>query len=258
MTQCVILRFVTRPRPSASSSATTNRKLYDAGRRRYVTLQELARAGGARRGRPGGGPEDRRGPHRPLVLAQVVLEGVKERTAAHPRARCWRASSGWARPRPAAWAEWARRRSAARRARAEAERIVAGLLARGTADPRRGAGAAAGDRRARCSGWSARRSTALESRVRGLLERPSARPRAAVAARAGGALLAFERALARRSAPAAETRAAPAAQEHGRRRGESDGAKKKTAARPRPPGHAAARRPRGRRCARPGRRRCRP
>jgi hypothetical protein len=63
-----------------------------------------------------------------VVLAQVVLEGVKERTADIPRQVLARLIRLAARP-AAAWAEPAQ--EAAGRARAEAERIAAGLLAKG-------------------------------------------------------------------------------------------------------------------------------
>jgi len=60
-----------------------NRKLYDAQARRYVTLDELSRL-------IGGGTEVRVVEQRTgedittVVLAQVVLEGIKQRTATIP------------------------------------------------------------------------------------------------------------------------------------------------------------------------------
>ena len=60
-----------------------NRKLYDAEARRYVTLDELSRL-------IGGGTEVRVVEQRTgedittVVLAQVVLEGIKQRTATIP------------------------------------------------------------------------------------------------------------------------------------------------------------------------------
>jgi len=105
-----------------------NRKLYDIRDRRYVVLDELARIVGA-------GEEIRVEDRRTgedltaVVMAQVILEGVKQRTARIPGqvlARLVRlgfAPDGRPRlPDPA---------PAAAQARQEAERIVAGLLARG-------------------------------------------------------------------------------------------------------------------------------
>ncbi len=104
-----------------------NRKLYDPGARRYVTLEDVAAAVAA-------GEEllvlDQKSGEdlTNLVLAQVVMEGVKERTARIPRqllTRLVRFGLG------------APERSAApppdlpTRARDEAERIVSGLLVRG-------------------------------------------------------------------------------------------------------------------------------
>jgi len=104
-----------------------NRKLYDPGARRYVTLEDLAAAVAA-------GEElqvlDRKTGEdlTNLVLAQVVMEGVKERTARIPRQVLTRlvrfglgAPERKAAPPP----------DLATRAREEAERIVSGLLARG-------------------------------------------------------------------------------------------------------------------------------
>jgi polyhydroxyalkanoate synthesis repressor PhaR len=95
-----------------------NRKLYDPQARAYVTLSDLARMvaeGGDIHVVDQKTGEDLT----TLVLAQVVLEGVKERTADIPRqvlARLIRLAS-----RPAAaWTE-----------PAQAERIAAGLIAKG-------------------------------------------------------------------------------------------------------------------------------
>ena len=106
-----------------------NRKLYDPAARRYVTLPDLARV-------VGGGEDvhvldQRTGEDlTAVVLAQVILEGVKERTARIPGqvlARLIRLGFG---PdgRRAPWPDPAQ---AAARARQEAERIVTGLLGRG-------------------------------------------------------------------------------------------------------------------------------
>jgi polyhydroxyalkanoate synthesis repressor PhaR len=104
-----------------------NRKLYDARARAYVTLADLARMvadGGEIQVVDKATGEDLT----TLVLAQVVLEGVKERTADIPRQVLSRLIRLAARP-AAAWAEPAQ--EAAARARAEAERIAAGLIAKG-------------------------------------------------------------------------------------------------------------------------------
>jgi len=105
-----------------------NRKLYDASDRRHVTLLDLARmiAGG----------EDvlvldqKTGEDiTTIVMAQVVLEGIKQRTAIVPRqvlARLIRFASPSSKVSEAVAPQ-----EAAGRARAEAERIVGGLLARG-------------------------------------------------------------------------------------------------------------------------------
>lgn len=103
-----------------------NRKLYDPQARAYVTLADLARMvaeGGDIHVVSQTSGEDLT----TLVLAQVVLEGIKERTADIPRqvlSRLIRLAA-----RPAAWAEPAQ--EAAARARAEAERIAADLIAKG-------------------------------------------------------------------------------------------------------------------------------
>lgn len=104
-----------------------NRKLYDPQARAYVTLADLARVvadGGEIQVVDQKTGEDLT----TLVLAQVVLEGVKERTADVPRQVLTRLIRLAARP-AAAWAEPAQ--EAAARARSEAERIAAGLIAKG-------------------------------------------------------------------------------------------------------------------------------
>ena len=102
-----------------------NRKLYDAAGKRHVTLEDLAL-------RVGGGEEilvedQQTGEDiTNLVLAQVVLETVKDRTASIPRQVLTRlvrfTAAAGAVPKPAP--------SVAARAREEAERIVASLLSR--------------------------------------------------------------------------------------------------------------------------------
>jgi polyhydroxyalkanoate synthesis repressor PhaR len=106
-----------------------NRKLYDTRERRYVVLGDLVRMVGQGEDVR---VEDRRTGEdlTAVVMAQVILEGVKERTARIPGqvlARLIRLGFG-PRGRRARWPEPAQ---AAAQAGQEAERIVAGLLARG-------------------------------------------------------------------------------------------------------------------------------
>jgi len=106
-----------------------NRKLYDPAARRYVTLEDLA--GMVSAGEEVQVLDQKTGEDLTnLVLAQVVLEGVKEKTAQIPRqvlTRLVRLGVGKAPGRPPA----APPPDLATRAREEAERIVGGLLARG-------------------------------------------------------------------------------------------------------------------------------
>src|SRR4051812_27803273 len=106
-----------------------NRKLYDVQARRYVTLEGLARL-------VAGGTEVRVVDLKTgedittVVLAQLVLEGIKQRTASIPHqvlSRLIRLANG----KGAGMAEWLDAPDAAARARQEAERIVSGLVARG-------------------------------------------------------------------------------------------------------------------------------
>ncbi len=106
-----------------------NRKLYDPETKAYVTLADLARA-------IAGGAEikvlDRKtgDDMTAVVLAQIILEGIKERTASIPRqvlARLIRLGLGPS----SAWGDLMNPQQAAIRAKAEAERIVGKLLARG-------------------------------------------------------------------------------------------------------------------------------
>lgn len=106
-----------------------NRKLYDVGARRYITLDrlgDLVAAGDDVR------VVDQRTGHdlTAVVLAQVLLEGLKQRKAVIPHqvlSRLIRLGLGKA----GAWVEWSGPAEAAARARDEAERIVSGLLGRG-------------------------------------------------------------------------------------------------------------------------------
>lgn len=106
-----------------------NRKLYDTARRRYVTLAELAALVGA--GEDVRVEDQRTGEDlTAVVLAQVILEGVKERTARIPGqvlARLIRLGFG----SNGARTQWPDPGQAAAQAKQEAERIVGGLLSRG-------------------------------------------------------------------------------------------------------------------------------
>ena len=105
-----------------------NRKLYDMRERRYVVLDDLARMVGA--GEDVRVEDQRTGDDlTAVVMAQVILEGVKERTARIPgRVLARLVRLGFGADGRRAWPEPA---PAAARARQEAERIVAGLLGRG-------------------------------------------------------------------------------------------------------------------------------
>ena len=106
-----------------------NRKLYDTRERRYVVLGDLARMVG--QGEDLRVEDQRTGEDlSAVVMAQVILEGVKERTTRIPGqvlARLIRLGFG----SPGRRARWPEPGEAAAQARREAERIVAGLLARG-------------------------------------------------------------------------------------------------------------------------------
>lgn len=145
-----------------------NRKLYDAQTRRYVTLEEL----GAMVGRDvelrvvdQKTAEDITS----LVLAQVILERIRERTSRIPRqvlSRLIRLGSGPA----SAWRHWAGPQHAAARAREEAERIVSGLLGRGRLSLEEGLSLRREIARA-VQGIVAETQRGLEQRIHGLLER---------------------------------------------------------------------------------------
>jgi len=107
----------------------SNRKLYDPQTRRYVTLEGLAAL--VAEGLEILVLDQKTGEDlTQIVLAQVVLEGLKQHTARIPRrvlTRLIRLS--W--DRATDWSEWAGPQEAASRARQEAERIVSDLLSRG-------------------------------------------------------------------------------------------------------------------------------
>jgi polyhydroxyalkanoate synthesis repressor PhaR len=103
-----------------------NRKLYDTAARRYVTLDDLGQL--VARGEEVDVVDQKTGDDlTTLVLAQVILEGIKKRTTRIPRqvlARLIRLGS-------AASGEWSSPHEAAARVREEVERKVAGLLGKG-------------------------------------------------------------------------------------------------------------------------------
>jgi len=104
-----------------------NRKLYDAEARRYVTLGELGRL--VVEGAELKVVDQKTGEDlTTLVLAQVILEGIKEKTASIPRQVLARLVRFGLRN---AFADWPRPQEFAGRARREAERIAEGLISRG-------------------------------------------------------------------------------------------------------------------------------
>jgi polyhydroxyalkanoate synthesis repressor PhaR len=115
--------------PPRSLRRYGNRKLYDPGAGRYVTLEDVARI-------VAGGHEvevvDRKTGEdlTNLTLAQVLLEGVKRGASRIPRQVLTRLIRIAAFP-ASAWGEWPEPRDTASRARREAERIVARVLGRG-------------------------------------------------------------------------------------------------------------------------------
>ena len=129
MTHCVIVPVVKKGAAAGRLIRRyDNRKLYDMRERRYVVLDDLARMVGA--GEDVRVEDQRTGDDlTAVVMAQVILEGVKERTARIPgRVLARLVRLGFGADGRRAWPEPA---PAAARARQEAERIVAGLLARG-------------------------------------------------------------------------------------------------------------------------------
>jgi polyhydroxyalkanoate synthesis repressor PhaR len=106
-----------------------NRKLYDPARRAYVTLEALGAHVAA-----GGDIEvldQRTGEDlTSLVLAQILLEGLRQSTSRIPRQVLLRLVRLAARP-PRRWAEWPDATQVAGRAWTEAEHVVGRLLARG-------------------------------------------------------------------------------------------------------------------------------
>ena len=106
-----------------------NRKLYDPAAKAYVTLADLTRALAA--GSDIRVVDQKTGDDMTtVVLAQIILEGIKEKTASIPRQVLTRLIRLGLRP-GSAWSDLTGPQQAANRAKAEAERIVSSLLARG-------------------------------------------------------------------------------------------------------------------------------
>ena len=107
-----------------------NRKLYDPAARRYVTLDDLARTVIA--GDDVTVVDQKTGEDiTSVVLAQVILEGLKERTAQIPRPVLTRIIRLGATPKALLRNAAAAPQEAAARAREEAERIVSDLIRQG-------------------------------------------------------------------------------------------------------------------------------
>jgi len=105
-----------------------NRKLYDVGERRYVTLDELqafVAAGEELTVLDQKTGDDLTNP----TLAQILLEGLRQRTARIPRSVLVQLVRLQSLPGPGK--SWPTPQEAAQRTREEAEKIVGGLLARG-------------------------------------------------------------------------------------------------------------------------------
>lgn len=114
-----------RPSPAAGPRLIKrydNRKLYDAGARRYVTIEDIARLITA--GEDVEVQDQKSGDDiTSVVLAQVILDGVKERTDSIPRqvlTRLIRLGGGPL----SAWPDWEGPQETVARARAEAERFA--------------------------------------------------------------------------------------------------------------------------------------
>lgn len=106
-----------------------NRKLYDLDGKRYVTLEDVAAMVAS--GQDIEVVDQRTGEDlTSLTLAQVLLEGLKEKTARIPRqvlVRLVRLAAGPA----SAFGDWPAPHEAATRAREEVEKVVGSLLSRG-------------------------------------------------------------------------------------------------------------------------------
>jgi polyhydroxyalkanoate synthesis repressor PhaR len=112
-----------------------NRKLYDVAAKSYVSIEDLARLIVA--GEEVHVEDQRTGSDiTSVVLAQVVLDGLRDRGHSIPRQVLTRLIRLGAGPL-SAWTDWERPQEAATRARAEAERIatdVAASVQRAVAD----------------------------------------------------------------------------------------------------------------------------
>jgi polyhydroxyalkanoate synthesis repressor PhaR len=143
-----------------------NRKLYDPAARRYVTLEDIAAAVAA--GEDVKVVDQKTGEDLTnVMLAQVLLDRLKDRTASVPRqvlVRLVRLTG----PAPAAWTEGPQ--EAAARAKQEAERIVSGLLSRGRLSLDE-ALALRQEIAASMHGVVSDAQSAVERRVRGLIDR---------------------------------------------------------------------------------------
>lgn len=131
------MRYPRGVQPKASTAATrprvvkryANRKLYDSVARRYVTLESIAALvanGEEVEVLDQGTGEDLT----TLVLAQALLEGVRQRTARIPRqvlTRLIRLAGG----PPSDWGDWPGPADTAGRAGDEAEKIAGRFLASG-------------------------------------------------------------------------------------------------------------------------------
>jgi polyhydroxyalkanoate synthesis repressor PhaR len=143
-----------------------NRKLYDPEAARYVTLGELGRL--VSEGAELKVVDQKSGEDlTTLVLAQVILEGIREKTASIPRQVLARLIRFGLRQ---AFADWPRPQDFAGRARREAERIAEGLISRGRLTLEEALGL-----RQEITGTVQRLVTeaqhGLEGRLRGLLDR---------------------------------------------------------------------------------------
>lgn len=124
-----MMSHVSTPQAPRRIKRYGNRKLYDLDGKRYVTLENVAAMVAA--GQDIEVIDQRTGEDlTSLTLAQVLLEGLKEKTARIPRqvlVRLVRLGAGPA----SAFADWPAPHEAAARARGEVEKVVGSLLSRG-------------------------------------------------------------------------------------------------------------------------------
>ena len=151
-----------------------NRKLYDLDAKRYVTLEDVA--GMVASGHDVEVIDQRTGEDlTSLTLAQVLLEGLKEKTARIPRqvlVRLVRLAAGPA----SAFSDWPAPHEAATRAREEVEKVVGSLLSRGLEE----ALALRQDVARSVHGIVSEAQAGIEGRVRGLFEALTPHPEAPV------------------------------------------------------------------------------